>query len=917
MLRFREIFFCLIAVFVYSIPYNCSLKRLVCFEDFCFGRDEMNYRSVAAALFLTGVAGFVLASALRSPLSAVRVPASSSEGEKQKSQRGRLLPGLAWDGSIRLPNQWSLRPAGKQLPLGDFPVNLALHRSGRWLAVLHAGYGTHEIVVVEIQSDVAKVICRTPVDQAFYGLCFAPDGKTLFASGGEQEVVHVWDFDDGLLAHHRTLPTRSPAERGNKNWRFVPSGLATDADGKYLFVAGLWGHAVNIVPLDNPDKLRTVKLEKDSYPYTCLAEPGSKRLFVSLWGKSAVAVVDLDGNRSGNGVPAGDRVTAHWPTESHPTEMALSPDGKTLYVSCANSTRVCVLDVTQNGKMLQTIGCALYPQAPSGNTPSSLCLSPDGQLLFVANADANNVAVFQVAKRAQAQPLGFLPVGWYPTSVRFDAKAKRIYVANGKGLTSRANPQGPNLVLGRNDYPSVEQYIGGLFQGTLSLIDLPTPEKMGEYTKQAYACSPLQADLTPPGDWPEGNPIPRSLAPRDHKGAGASPIKHCIYIIKENRTYDQVFGDMKEGNGDPNLCLFGEQVTPNHHKLARQFVLLDNFYVDGEVSADGHQWSMGAYATDFVEKVWPLTYRGKPTGSSLKDRDIYPSEGNFDSIARPAGGYLWDRCAEAGISYRSYGEWIEPGKTLNEPGKARVKALEGHFDPMFRGWDLNYPDVKRAERFIEELHRFERDGGFPSLIILRLPNDHTSGTKAGAPTPRAHVADNDLALGLVVEAVSKSKFWKETAIFVVEDDAQNGPDHVDAHRSVALVISPYTKHGYVDSTMYSTSSMLRTMELILGLKPMSQFDAAARPMYHSFQAKPDLTAYEHVVPAVDLHEKNKATAWGSKISEKFNLAKEDAADDLLLNEVVWRSVKGADSPMPPPVRAAFVMPRVAPDEDDD
>jgi hypothetical protein len=280
----------------------------------------------------------------------------------------------------------------------------------------------------------------------------------------------------------------------------------------------------------------------------------------------------------------------------------------------------------------------------------------------------------------------------------------------------------------------------------------------------------------------------------------------------------------------------------------------------------------------------------------------------MDVIARPAGGYLWDRCAEAGISYRSYGEWIDNGKTAKDPGKARVKALEGHFDPWYRGFDMDYSEQKRADRFIEELARFEKEGALPRLTIMRLPNDHTVGTRVGKPTPTAMVADNDLGLGRVVEAVSKSKFWKETAIFVVEDDAQNGPDHVDAHRTVALVISPYTKRGQVDSTLYSTTSMLRTMELILGLKPMSQFDAAARPMYASFQAKPDLRPYEHVVPAVSLTETNQPGAWGAKESEGFDLTKEDAADDLRFNEVIWRSVRGANSPMPPPVRAAFVFP---------
>jgi DNA-binding beta-propeller fold protein YncE len=856
----------------------------------------MNYRSLAAVVVLVGVAGLTL----RYPLSAIRYPLSAlaDEGRKAESRkpkaesRKRMLPGVEPGGVIRLPNQWALRPAGKQVVLGDFPVNLALHPTGQWIAALHAGFGTHEVIVVALAGANQKITCRVPIDQTFYGLCFTPDGKTLFASGGEYEVVHAWTFEEGLLAQHRTI------RMADRMKSFVPCGLTTDAAGQTLFAAGVWGHAVCMVPLDNPNKRRTVMLDKDSYPYTCLPEPGGKRLFVSLWGKAGVAVLDLES----------DKVAAVWPTDSHPTEMALAPNGKTLYVSCANSTRVCVLDAMHDGKALQTIACTLHPNSPSGNTPSSLSLSPDGQLLFVANADANNIAVFQVMKRGQAQPLGFIPAGWYPTSVRFDAKAKKIYVANGKGLSSRANPQGPNPSLGAK-YRSVEQYIAALFRGTLGIIDMPTPEKMAVYSKQAYACSPLRADFAPTGDRPDDNPIPKKIG-------AASPIKHCIYIIKENRTYDQVFGDMKEGNGDPHLCLFDEKITPNHHKLARQFVLLDNFYVEGEVSADGHQWTMGAYATDFVEKVWPQSYRGRPISSSIKNLSMYPSEGNFDSIARPAGGYLWDRCIEAGVSYRSYGEWVQEAKKVGDPAKARVKALEGHFDPMYRGWDLNYLDQKRADHFIEKLQGFERDGGFPSLVILRLPNDHTSGTKVGAPTPRAQVADNDLALGRVVEAVSKSKFWKDTAIFVVEDDAQNGPDHVDAHRAVALVVSPYTKRGHVDSTMYSTSSMLRTMELILGLKPMSQFDAAAHPMYHSFQAKADLSGYEPVVPQVDLQEKNKATAWGSKVSEKFNLAREDAADDLLLNEVIWRSIKGANSPMPAPVRAAFVMPRVQDDDDD-
>ena len=384
------------------------------------------------------------------------------------------------------------------------------------------------------------------------------------------------------------------------------------------------------------------------------------------------------------------------------------------------------------------------------------------------------------------------------------------------------------------------------------------------------------------------------------------PIKYCIYVIRENRTYDQVFGDIKAGNGEPTLCIFPEKVTPNAHRLAKQFVLLDNFYCDGEVSAEGHEWSMGAYCTDFVRRVWPLSYRGSPT----KNLKIYPAEGNFDDIARPAGGYLWDRCAEAKVSYRSYGEWVENGKKPGDPAKARVKALEGHIDPLYRGYDLDYPDVKRVERFMQELSRFEKEGDMPKLQIVRLGNDHTYGTKAGKPTPTAMVAENDLALGQLVEGISKSKFWKETAIFIVEDDAQNGSDHVDAHRTVALCVSPYTQHGKVDSTMYSTASMLRTMELILGLRPMSQFDAAARPMYNAFQKEPKLDTYKHVVPDVDLKTVNLKSAYGAQLAETWDFSKEDAIDDLIFNEVIWRSVRGANSPMPPPVRAAFVFPHL-------
>jgi sugar lactone lactonase YvrE len=801
-------------------------------------------------------------------------------------QPGRILPGMQAGGTVLLPNQWSLRPAGKQLELGVFPVNIALHPSGRWLAVLHAGYGEHEVVTIDLER--VAIIDRATMKQAFYGLCFTPDGKQLFASGCEEGVIHHFDFDQGHLRR------RSPLDLNSKGPRLAPGGLAMDAAGENLLIAGTWGDAVAIVRLaeGGPAQTRRIVLPENSYPYACLADPKRNRIWTTLWLNSGVAVLN----------PAKNSVVETWPTEQHPTEMALSPDGKILYVACANSTKVSVLE-TASGKPLQTISCALFPSASAGNTPNSLCLTPDGQLLMVANANNNNVALFNVSDPRQAKSLGFIPVGWYPTSVRYSARDHRLYVANAKGTSVHANRRGPQPTVPYQ--PTVTEYIAGLYRGTLAAIDMPSPEQMVEYTRQAYTCSPLRADQAAIVKPEPGNPIPRKLG-------DPGPIKHVIYVIKENRTYDQVFGDMKEGNGDASLCLFPEKITPNHHRLARDFVLLDNFYAEGEVSADGHEWSMAAYATDFMEKTWPLYYR------RVKKNVHFPAEDPFERVALPAGGYLWDRCAEERVTYRDYGEWVDNGKAPGDPPHVKAKALIGHVDLEYRAFDMDYSDQKRADRLIEELNRFERAGEVPSLSIIHLPNDHTSGTKVGKPTPTAAIADNDLALGRFVEAVSHSKFWRDTAIFVVEDDAQNGPDHVEAHRTVALVISPYTRRGIVDSSLYSTTSMVRTIELILGLKPMSQFDAAARPMYACFQSNPDLRPFEHLVPKVDLDERNRPDAYGAAMSERFDFTRADAADDLLLNDVIWHSVRGPCVPTPAPVRAAFFIPHGrAEDADDD
>jgi len=828
----------------------------------------------------------------------------------QKAEEGVKWPGLQPDGSVLLHNQWSVRPTGRQIDLGDcFPVNVAIEPKGRFAAVLFAGYTAHQVVTVDLNA--GTIISRMPLRQAFYGLTFSQDGSALYCSGGGEEAVYRFSFLNGVLTNQTEIKVH------DKSLRAVPCGLALDKAEKRLFVADLLGDSVAQVtlgptpavrdisvgtttahlaaaPIIPPTDSDTAAAEKraeavlygndpeHAYPYGCCLDEKQKRLYVSLWAQAAVDVIDL----------ITGKVLNRWKTEEHPCEMALTRSGKLLYVANANRNTVTVLE-TATGKTLETIWAAFFPDAPAGATPNSLGLSPDEKTLYVANANVNAIAVFDVSSRGKSASSGFIPTGWYPTSVRVTPDGRHLLVANGKGATPKSN-------IPKADFKG---YIATLYVGTLSVIDLPDGKQkeaqMASWTAAAYACTPLKAQSAVAMTPSAGNPIPAKVG-------DPSPIKYVIYIIKENRTYDQVLGDMPQGNGDAKVCLFPERVTPNHHKLARDFVLLDNFYAEAEVSASGHEWSMGAYCSDFVEKTWPLNY-----GHNREGKFPYPAEGSFP-IASPSAGYLWDRAHEAGVSYISYGEFVSDAQRADKPAKARVKNLEGHIDPMYRGFDLAYSDLKRADRFAAEFKRLEAADQMPRLQIVRLPNDHTHGASVTSLTPSAYVGQNDLALGRIIEMVSHSKYWPQTAIFVVEDDAQNGSDHVDAHRTVAMVASPYAKRGAKDSTMYSTTSMLRTMELILGLKPMSQFDAAATPMYGSFQAEPDLRAYDAAPANIDLNEKNGFNAWGGKI--KMNFAVEDAADDYLLNEVIWKSVRGADSPMPAPVHAAFVLGRTDTDD---
>jgi DNA-binding beta-propeller fold protein YncE len=805
----------------------------------------------------------------------------------------RILPGLQPNGFTRLHNQQLINPVGDQVALGDFPVNLAIHRSGRYAAVLHAGYGKHEVRVVDLKTK--RIVAIQPLTEAFYGLTFSPDGKRLLCSGGSDEVLHVFAFHAGALQRLPDVRIAAKEDHG------VLAGLALSPDGRAVAVSVLFNSKLVCLDLSTgklrwtsplgepaPDAVRPRSgdpsappnegaqgrsLAEEDNPLAVVWDARRSRIYASLWGTSYVVVLDAtDGH-----------LIARWDAGLHPNELMLSSDGDRLFVSNGGFNTVTIMDA-DTGKAIETLRSSLAPDDLPGSTPDSLALTPDGHTLFVANANNNNIAVFDVSKPGQSLPLGFIPTGWMPSSVRVTPNGGQLLVVSARGVEPKSNGEGS---------PSKFTYIGELYRGSLGIIDLPKtdelPRALAGWTQTAQRCRPAPA---PDSGLDSGNPIPIAVG-------GVSPIRHVIYIIKENRTYDQVFGDLSEGNGDPSLCLFPEEITPNIHALARDFVLLDNFYVNAEVSASGHEWSMGAYASEFVEKTWPVNY------GHLASKVPYTGEGHF-AAALPAMGYLWDRAAAAGVSYRSYAEFANNGPAPADPVTTALPALRGHVDLHYRCWDQAYRDIDRAARFIEELHRFERIGDMPRLQIMRLPQDHTAAATAGAWTPQAMVADNDVALGRIVEAVSRSRFWPDTAIFVIEDDAQDGADHVDAHRTEALVISPWCRHGAVDSTPYTTCSMLRTIELILGLEPMSQYDAAATLMRASFEARPQLSSWAARPARVDLDKRNPNGTPAARVSATFNLSREDAVDEQAFNRVLWAVVRGEDCPVPPPVHAAFV-----------
>ena len=774
---------------------------------------------------------------------------------------------------ITLPNGWSLSPAGKSLPLGDLPLNMAISNSKKLMAVTNNGQSKQTLQLIDVTTE--KITDNIEIKKSWLGLHFSADEKYLYASGGNDN----WILQYAVV--NKKLQLKDSIKLGDK-WpnKISPAGIEIDDAANLMYVVTKDNNSLYIINLKNKSIVQQIKLNAEAY--TCLLSADKKQLYISVWGDKKVAVFNIAEKKFTTSIDVGD----------HPNELCLSKNGNYLFVANANDNSVSVINTKQQ-KVIETLTASLYPDAPQGSATNGLALSTDEKMLFIANADNNCLAVFDVSQPGNSRSEGFIPVGWYPTCVK--VIGKKIFVTNGKGFSSFANPKGPNPVKRRVKHQADDedgpQYIGGLMKGTMSIINMPTEKQLAVYAQQVYKNTPYtkEKELLAKGE--AGNPIPQKVGDK-------SPIKYVFYIVKENRTYDQVLGDVKEGNGDTSLVLFGEKITPNQHKLVKEFVLLDNFYVDGEVSADGHNWSLGAYANDYLEKNWVTSYGGRG--------GTYDAEGTR-KIANNKGGFIWDHCKRAGVSFRTYGEFADDYK-------ANIPVLENHFCKYYTSWDESVRDTTRVGQWKRDFDSLVAINALPQLNTLRLINDHTQGMSLNNPTPFAHVADNDLAVGMFIEYLSQSKVWNESVVFIVEDDAQNGPDHVDAHRTTAYVAGPHVKRNFVDHTPYTTSGMLRTMELILGLAPMSQYDAAATPMWRCFTATPNYSGFTALASNVNLADKNTVNNILAERSAQFDFSKEDRAPDLEFSEVIWKGVKGLHSIMPAPKRAAFV--KVSEEEDD-
>ncbi|MBI2498477.1 MAG: bifunctional YncE family protein/alkaline phosphatase family protein [Opitutae bacterium] len=850
---------------------------------------------------------------------------------------------VGWLAPDRLstPVNQIVSPAGRHVILpGLRPQGLALSPDGTLLVV--SGKTSEVLVLDPANGDVRQ---RVPLPSekitgprpevasphllepdakgilSFTGLVFSPDGRRLYLSNvnGNIKVFTVTRDRQVEPSHSIPLPPADALRRREE----IPSGLAVSADGTRLYVCGNLSNRLLELDTAKGAVLRT--WEVGVAPYDVVL--AGAKAYVSNWGGGRPQPGDLTGP-AGRGtvvkvdpvrhianegsvsvIPLGPGRAASIVTGLHASALAVAPGGR--HVVCANAAAdtLSVID-TRTDTVVETIWAKHSPADLFGASPNALCFTPDGRTLYAANGTQNAVAVIRFSPRDKSSALqGLIPTGWFPAALAFDPARRTLLVANLKG-----HPAAPsvNPTTGRAGYNS------RLFTGSVSLVPVPTKAELKKLSALAYGFyrrERLAAALLPPRPDQPPRPVPERIGE-------PSTIRHVVYVIKENRTYDQVLGDVPQGNGDPALCIFGERVTPNQHKLVRDFVLLDNTYCSGILSADGHQWSTTAFGTDYLEKSfanWPRSY---PDGMAPD---------GVDALAYAPSGFIWDNALKHSVSLWNFGEfalpkvrWTDPkhpglpgwrdfwheyqtgaGKVViaSEPGVASLRP----FTPTtYIGWEMSVPDVWRARCIGNQVAEWERTGRMPQLVIICLPIDHTSGTKPGAPTPAACVADNDLAFGRIVEALSHTRFWKEMAVFGIEDDPQNGWDHVSGYRTTAYIASPWAKRGAVVNTQYNTTSLLRTIEQILGLPPMNQFDATATPMFDCFTATPDFTPFTAVPNNVPLDEMNPALqAIGdpllrknARTSARLDFLRADACPEDVLNRILWHAMKGSAAPFP-------------------
>ncbi len=816
------------------------------------------------------------------------------------------VAGMTPAGAQRLPTGQRLHPLGRQVSVGGtLPLNavavpwtkrLVVTCGGalQGLSVLDLARG-RQIGFLPYQA-LTEGKGYTPTGSTFYGLAVAPDGHTVYAARGSQDEIGVYTLGgSGALAEAGTLdePTGDPKQSN------FPAGIALSSHGRRLYAANNLSDTLAV--FDVPAKKLLGRVPVGGYPLSVAALPDGSKVYVSSERDGVVSVVAPDTLTKRRDIPTG----------AHPDALLLSPDAARLFVANADSDTVSIVD-TRTDAVLRTI--LLRPSAARGLpgvTPTGLALSPDARTLYVSLADMDAVAVVALnARRDDAALRGYVQAGWYPTAVSVTNGGRTLCVVNAKGARARTpNPQGP----GPTGLGAPARYVHNLLTGAVSLVPVPDTKTLAHETRLVLADNSVSAPLD-------------ADAALTTRRLQALPIKHVIYIIKENRTYDQVLGDLPQGNGDPALALFGRDVTPNLHALASQFVLLDNFYACAEVSPDGWNWSTSGFANEYVQRTVPESYserRGsaRPSVRSYdyegENRDVAVALQHTPDVAESPGGYLWDAVARHRLSYRNYGCFLTFAGNL--PDKP---ALQDHTCPDYAPFTMKFADSdawvseslpgpgqtaygpdKAPSRFSawkQEFDGFVKRGALPAFEIVRLPRDHTQATAPGYDSPRAMAADNDYAVGEIAQAVSHSPFWKSTAIFVVEDDAQNGPDHVDCHRTTAYVLSPYITHGAVDHHFYNTDSLLRTMEILLGLKPMTRLDALAPPI-RAFSPTPDLTPFAATLPDKTLlAEKNTRESYGAARSAHLNFSEADEAPDDVLNDILWHSIKGRDVPQPAP-----------------